>query len=247
MLDFFVFRDLLNKCKQYGARLILIGDPNQLPSVGPGKILNQLNECNIFPIVSLNKIKRQNSGQLVQNILKMKNDIITDSDFIDKTMELKHVKQFVKNDRINIQEIINLIDKYNLTIFNSKFITYYNKKYLWNVVEINNILQNIHNSINSIIPSPSKFKQDYIFRINDEIIRCENDYSGKIMRANGEEAIILNYDNKKVKISYKDDSIVEEVIEIGSGKVLAGLVGRTCQNVKSKSIQNIEDLKAFVL
>ncbi len=39
---------------------------------------------------------------------------------------------------------------------------------------------------------------------------------------------------------------VEEVIEIGAGKVLAGLVGRTCPNVKSRSIQNIEDLKAFI-
>jgi [acyl-carrier-protein] S-malonyltransferase len=39
---------------------------------------------------------------------------------------------------------------------------------------------------------------------------------------------------------------VEEVVEIGSGKVLSGLVGRTCANVKSQSIQNIEDLKLFV-
>ncbi len=39
---------------------------------------------------------------------------------------------------------------------------------------------------------------------------------------------------------------VEEIIEIGSGKVLAGLVGRTCSNVKSRSIQNSEDLKTFV-
>lgn len=39
---------------------------------------------------------------------------------------------------------------------------------------------------------------------------------------------------------------VEEIIEIGSGKVLAGLVGRTCANLKSRSIQNCEDLKAFV-
>ncbi len=39
---------------------------------------------------------------------------------------------------------------------------------------------------------------------------------------------------------------VEEIIEIGSGKVLAGLVGRTCPNLKSRSIQNSEDLKAFI-
>lgn len=39
---------------------------------------------------------------------------------------------------------------------------------------------------------------------------------------------------------------VEEVIEIGSGKVLAGLVGRTCPNLKSRSIQNFEDIKNFI-
>lgn len=40
---------------------------------------------------------------------------------------------------------------------------------------------------------------------------------------------------------------VSEIIEIGSGKVLAGLVGRTCPDVKSRSIQNSEDLKSFVI
>lgn len=38
---------------------------------------------------------------------------------------------------------------------------------------------------------------------------------------------------------------VEEVIEIGSGKVLAGLVSRTCPNLKSRSIQTAEDLKTL--
>ena len=38
---------------------------------------------------------------------------------------------------------------------------------------------------------------------------------------------------------------VENIIEIGSGKVLAGLVGRTCKNLKSRSIQNLEDIKEF--
>ncbi len=217
MLDFFIFRDLINECKKYGARLILIGDPNQLPSVGPGNILNQLNQCdNIFQIISLNKIKRQTSGQLIQNILKMKNDIITKSDFIDETMELKHVEQFVENGEINIENIIKLINKNNLTVHNSKFITYYNKKYLWNVIDVNNILQNIYNPDETIIQSPSKFKPDYIFRVRDKIIRCENDYSGKIMRANGEEAIILDYDKQHeiVKIQYSGQDDKEEEIDL---------------------------------
>jgi [acyl-carrier-protein] S-malonyltransferase len=38
---------------------------------------------------------------------------------------------------------------------------------------------------------------------------------------------------------------IEEIIEIGAGKVLSGLVSRTCPNLKSRSIQNSEDLKNF--
>lgn len=37
---------------------------------------------------------------------------------------------------------------------------------------------------------------------------------------------------------------INKIIEIGSGKVLAGLVSRTCPNISAISIQNLEDLKA---
>ena len=42
MLDIFVFYDILKACKYFNARLILLGDVEQLPSIGPGKILYQL-------------------------------------------------------------------------------------------------------------------------------------------------------------------------------------------------------------
>jgi [acyl-carrier-protein] S-malonyltransferase len=40
---------------------------------------------------------------------------------------------------------------------------------------------------------------------------------------------------------------VEEILEIGSGKVLSGLLSRTCPNLKSRSIKNYEDIKTFIL
>lgn len=45
---------------------------------------------------------------------------------------------------------------------------------------------------------------------------------------------------------FMQNNNIEEVIEIGSGKVLAGLVSRTCPGLKSRSIQNLEDIKSFV-
>jgi [acyl-carrier-protein] S-malonyltransferase len=45
---------------------------------------------------------------------------------------------------------------------------------------------------------------------------------------------------------FMQENGIEEVIEIGSGKVLSGLVSRTCPNMKSRSIQNLQDIKDFV-
>ncbi|MES2677541.1 MAG: ACP S-malonyltransferase [Pseudomonadota bacterium] len=44
---------------------------------------------------------------------------------------------------------------------------------------------------------------------------------------------------------YLESKGIKEIIEIGSGKVLAGLVGRTCKDMTSKSIQNLADIKLF--
>jgi len=41
------------------ARIVFVGDPNQLPSVGPGQFFRDLIECGLFPTVSLNRIFRQ--------------------------------------------------------------------------------------------------------------------------------------------------------------------------------------------
>lgn len=45
---------------------------------------------------------------------------------------------------------------------------------------------------------------------------------------------------------YLEQNNVEQIVEIGAGKVLSGLVSRTCKNMKSLSIQNFDDLKNFI-
>ena len=58
MVDIFLFQALL-KAVTVGTRLILVGDVNQLPSVGPGQVLHDLIESGRFPVVILEKIFRQ--------------------------------------------------------------------------------------------------------------------------------------------------------------------------------------------
>ncbi len=67
MVDIFLFQSLL-KAIPVGTRLILVGDMHQLPSVGPGQVLRDMVESDVFACVRLEKIFRQEAGSdIVQN------------------------------------------------------------------------------------------------------------------------------------------------------------------------------------
>lgn len=67
MVDIYLFQSLL-KAICPGTRLVLVGDRNQLPSVGPGKVLKDVIESGCFAVVRLEKIFRQsNDSHIVLN------------------------------------------------------------------------------------------------------------------------------------------------------------------------------------
>ncbi|MCL2495190.1 MAG: ATP-dependent RecD-like DNA helicase, partial [Oscillospiraceae bacterium] len=64
MLDVFLARYLLQSVPD-GCQLVLVGDADQLPSVGPGAVLSELITCGCVPVVKLDKVYRQNTGSLI--------------------------------------------------------------------------------------------------------------------------------------------------------------------------------------
>lgn len=71
MVDCFIFNYLLNAIV-YGTRLILVGDINQLPPVGPGNVLKDIIASDCFPVSKLTKIYRQEEGSdIIMNAHKM--------------------------------------------------------------------------------------------------------------------------------------------------------------------------------
>lgn len=220
MLDTYVFREILNNCEYFGSRLILLGDVDQLPSIGPGQILHKLINSNMFSVTKLTKIKRQSSGSLVSNILKMRTDIINISDFTDNSIVIKNIEGFINNNEIRKEKIIKLITDNKLNKINSKFITYFNSnKFIFHTTILNNILQNVYNPLDNNllldeILSNNKYENSFTFRVGDRIIRTENDYSSKKMRANGEEAEIKEFDGKHITIQYSGINDKPELVGI---------------------------------
>ena len=64
MCDEYVFYALVRAIKK-GARLILVGDKDQLPSVGAGNILSDIISCDVIPVNYLTQIYRQSDDSLI--------------------------------------------------------------------------------------------------------------------------------------------------------------------------------------
>lgn len=215
MVDIFMFETILEFCDFFKCRLLLVGDNNQLPSIGPGCVLKSIIESDIFPesLSRLQVIHRQNTGNLKDNILRMNHELLTFDHFDETTMIFKNISKFLTPDstQLNATQIELLIDEYGLTRDNCKFLSYFrNDKFKFNVGNLNNIMQTKFNQN----AAKRKFlpNQRRKFYDNDIIMRTENDYSEESgLRANGETAEIqtISSDGSSIEIQYHDETEVK--------------------------------------
>jgi exodeoxyribonuclease V alpha subunit len=233
MLDIFIFKRVLLFCKRLGCQLILIGDSNQLPSVGPGAVLKSILESGIFDdnIVKLNKICRQNTGALLNGILKMANGkILGESDFDESSLCFRPMREY-EGDPFNIPKFFELFDQHSLGKENTKVICFHSTpKQPINTVALNTVLQERYNPTGKVIPSPfegsSKDKR-FRFRVGDTILLTqngeqENDKHEKQYRVNGDEATILDISpDGLINIRYMTDIISGSCTQI-SNNILYG-------------------------
>ena len=223
MVDIFLMNYLLKGVYQ-GSKLILVGDVDQLPSVGPGNVLKDIiNSQEILTIV-LNKIFRQAAkSKIILNSHKVNEGI----SFIGEEYEKDILEDFFyinENDKAKILDnIISLstgrLKKYGDYDFlkNIQVITPTKKGEL-GTKELNKILQEKINPFN--IEKKEKKYGDVIFRENDRIMQIKNNYdiywekhleqteygSGVF---NGEFGTIvkINDSEKQIKIKFDDEKI----------------------------------------
>lgn len=158
-----------------GTRLILVGDVNQLPSVGPGNVLNDIINSHQFNVVKLTKIFRQAT----------ESDIIVNAHKINAGEQIRldnKSKDFFllkrKDVTVIIQVIVALVrdkmPKYvNATAFDIQVLTPMRKGEL-GVERLNQVLQQFLNP-----PSPEKKEKEfhnYIFREGDKVMQIKNNY-----------------------------------------------------------------------
>ena len=117
MLDIWLLNALLNAVKPH-SRLVLVGDVNQLPSVGTGQTLHDIIASQAIPVTRLTRIYRQaQNPSIIQNAHRI------NSASLPISSEQQTLKDSVKTSLSSIERAKN-----NLYIL---YCTSYKRKYLW--------------------------------------------------------------------------------------------------------------------
>lgn len=224
MVDSSLFYSLLQAIMP-GTRLVLVGDSNQLPSVGPGNVLKDIIRSGVFSVTVLDKIFRQGENS----------DIITNAHLINagKQLEINNKsRDFFYIPRQGSQDIIaelkhlildSLPGFFQVDPMNIQVLTPM-RKYELGVENLNKRLQEILNPSSRSIPE--KEKNDVVFRKGDKVMQIKNNYKleWKIMDAKGrfvkEEGVgVFNGDvgfikeidefDQKIVVEYDDGRLVD--------------------------------------
>lgn len=174
MVDIHLFQALLQAVSS-GTRLILVGDVDQLPSVGPGQILRDIMQSECFPMVVLDRIFRQAATS----------DIIVNAHRINKGLTISldnKSRDFFFLERSDV----NVIYKHMIQLIKEKLPGYVNadsmdiqvltpmRKGSLGVEQLNQILQQYLNP-----PLPSKKEHQagsILFREGDKVMQIRNNY-----------------------------------------------------------------------
>ena len=174
MVDIFLMHSLLLAVTA-GTRIILVGDENQLPSVGPGNVLRDIIQSGVFPVVELKKIFRQAShSDIVVNAHKIHNGEQVSLD--NKSRDFFFLKRYDAD--IIIRVVIALIQeklpKYvDARPFEIQVLTPM-RKGLLGVERMNQILQRYLNPPES--GKKEKEIGDRLFREGDKVMQIRNNY-----------------------------------------------------------------------
>ena len=175
MVDIFLMRALLRAVRP-GARLVLVGDSDQLPSVGAGNVLRDLIESDVVPVVKLTEIFRQAArSNIVMNahrINKGEYPVIVNKD-TDFFLERKNTAQEAAASVLAL--VKNRLPKYlNVDGLKDIQVMAPMKKGGVGVFELNRLLQQ---ELNPAKPGRYELHRgDVIFRMGDKVMQIKNNY-----------------------------------------------------------------------
>lgn len=186
MVDIVLMYRLLDALKE-GTRLVLVGDSDQLPSVGPGAVLKDVLDSGIVPHVALNEIFRQGEASLIainaHSINKGERPLLNQPDkdfFFIARPNAKQIAEEIKTlTRYRLPEYYGFDPMEDIQILSPM------KNSDSGVLALNEMLQGVVNP-------PKSEKNEHVFgkkkfRVGDKVMQIKNNYTLEWKTKYGEE------------------------------------------------------------
>lgn len=185
MIDALLFDDLL-KALRLSCRIILVGDSDQLPSIGAGNVLGDILDSGVFPSIKLTKVFRQaNESMIIRNAHAIIND--RNPDFSNKDSDCFFLS---RKDRFSVVNTVSdlvcerLVEAYHIDPFCDVQVLCPSRMMDCGTVNLNNILQDRLNPHKK--GSPQLFFKGFSIRVGDRVMQIKNNYDLGFVRDNGE-------------------------------------------------------------
>lgn len=173
----------------YVEHLICIGDPNQLPPIGPGDLFNNLISCDDIEHIHLDKVHRHgaDNDMILNNAVSM----LTNEDHkFNWCNNFNRVREAGKTDMQLINAILMLLKRNDMKDF--VILSPYNKC----IDVINAEASKIFNGGSQEIT-----KKNTTYRVGDRVMMIRNDNTRKIM--NGDEGVVTEVNEKYIDVEFE--------------------------------------------
>ncbi len=201
MIDSVLLSNLLKGLKK-DVKIVMIGDYNQLESVGPGRILKDLIDSDVVNVIKLNELYRQKEDSYIVSLAKEIKDDDLDIEFTNKKADFNFIETSNSNIKIYIKELVNkAIEKG----YNSRDIQVLVPMYKGEngIDNLNRILQEV---FNPNVGQNSITYGDVIYRVNDKVLKLENDPDNNVF--NGDIGYIKEIDDKEITIDFDGNIVI---------------------------------------
>ena len=218
MDDIYLMQSLLRAVKP-GTRLVLVGDKDQLPSVGAGNVLDDLIQSGVAPVITLTRIFRQaGESMIVQNAHRVNRGEMPVLNarggdfFLERKATVKAVSE-------TLCELVSTrLPKYmNLDPLRDIQVLTPTRKGDVGVVTLNQRLQETLNPPGD--GKPERRRGETVFRLGDKVMQTRNNYSTAWRRGpedgtgvfNGDMGFVTGIDEEEhvVEVTFDDDKVAE--------------------------------------
>jgi exodeoxyribonuclease V alpha subunit len=210
MIDIILMNALLKAVPAY-MQLILVGDVDQLPSVGAGNVLRDIIESGVFPVIRLTRIFRQaQSSRIITNAHKINNGAFPDignrngTDFFFINSEepetaAQEIVRLVKT-RLPQYQHIKPTDIQVLTPM---------QRGIAGAANLNTLLQE------AINPSDVCLRRSgYSFRLNDKVMQIRNNYDKEVFNGDIGTIAAINLEDRNLTVRFDDREIEYDITEL---------------------------------